>query len=198
MTTPTDIITTARALYNDVDSVLYRKEDTELLRYVNEGMREISSLQPALFMSIGDITCAVGAVEQAVTFADAQALVDVLCIHGGSALIPFDMETMNAFRPGWRTDTAAPAVQWARKEGDPLRFFIYPKAPATAQALDVMYIRNPTALALTDTISEIPAGYTPALTDYVVYRAESTDDEHSNSGRAAAHYQMFIAKLKGA
>lgn len=196
MTTPADIITTVRALYND-SVATYRKSDTELLGYVNEGMREISSLNPPLFTTIGDMVCTAGAVEQAVTFTDAQALISVLCIHGGAALTPFEVGAMNAFNPTWRTDTAGDAKQWGRLPGDPLRFFIYPKAPATVQTLDVQYIRNPTVLLIGDTITEIPSGFMPALADFVVYRAESVDDEHANSGRATAHYQMFVAKVKG-
>ena len=84
MTTPADIIVTARNIYNDADPVLYRKQDTELLGYINDGILEISALQPAIFTAIGDLTCATGEVEQTITFADAQALVDVPCIHGGS------------------------------------------------------------------------------------------------------------------
>ena len=108
-----------------------------------------------------------------------------------------DMATMDAFNPGWRTDTAGPAQQWSRLEGDPLRFFIWPKAPAAAQTLDVKYVRNPIVLALTEPITEVPAAYMPALADYVIYRAESADDEHTLSGRAAAHRDAFYAKAKG-
>jgi hypothetical protein len=160
-------------------------------------LREISSLQPTLFTTIGDLICTVGEVEQTVTFSDAQTLVTVLCIHGGNALTPFDIDTMNAFNPGWRADTAGDAVQWGRLAGDPLRFYIYPKAPATAQTLDIQYIRNPTVLILTDQITEIPVGYMPALASYVVWKAEIADDEHSNSGRAAAMYQHFLSVIKG-
>lgn len=198
MTTPADIIVTARAIYNDSDSVLYRKGDPELLGYFNDGMREISALQPTTFSTVGDLLCAPGECEQAVTLLEAQALISVLCIHGGAAVTPFDMPSMDAFRPGWRTDTAGPAQQWSRNAADPLRFYIYPKAPATPQTLDVLYVRNPVVLGLTDPITEIPVGWTPALADYIIYRAESADDEHSNSGRATAHYQSFVAKIKGA
>lgn len=43
---------------------------------------------------------------------------------------------------------------------------------------------------LTDTV-ELPAGYIQPLADYVTARAESTDDEHMNSGRAASFMQLF-------
>lgn len=194
--TPQQVITTARAIYNDADSTLYRMADTTLLAYVNDGLLEISGLRPQLFYTIGDVACTAGDVEQAVTFTDAQVLVEVLCIHGGAAIHYADIKAMDLFNPGWRTDTAAAATNWMRKEGDPLRFFVYPKAPSN-QTVDILYVRNPTTLALNDTITEIPAGYQPALIDYVVYRAESSDDEHMVSQRATSHYQAFVAKVKG-
>lgn len=196
MKTPQDIITRARNVYNDADSAGYRKSDLELLDYVNDGISEVSALRPELFETVGDVQCTQGQVEQAVTFADAQVLLGVLCIHGGSAVTPFDIKAMDAFNPGWRTDPEGPCKQWQKYPGNPLRFFIHPPAPAD-QTVDVMYVRNPTVLGLSDTISEIPEGYTPALVDYVIYRAESADDEHSNSGRAANHFNSFVSKIKG-
>lgn len=196
MTTPADLITTARTLYNDADSTLYRRSDLELLGYVNDGIREVSGLRPELFNTIGDMTCVPGDVEQKLTFEDAQAIVNVLCIHGGNAITRFDLAVMDAFIPGWRAVAAGAAQQWTALPGDPLRFLIYPKALAN-QVLDIVYVRIPLTLGLADPITEVPAAYTPALVDYIVYRAESADDEHSNSGRATAHYQAFVAKIKG-
>lgn len=197
MTTPADCILTARTVYNDKDSDLYRFTDAELLVYVNEAIAEISALKPALFNTIGDLLCTPGEVEQSVAQLDAQLIIKPLCIHGGAALTPFDLATMDAFNPNWRNDTAGPAQQWSRLENDPLRFLIYPKAPAAAQTLDVQYVRNPTVLALTDPITEIPAGFIPAIPDWIIYRAESTDDEHAVSGRAASHRDAFSARIKG-
>lgn len=197
MTTPADCILTARTVYNDTDSDLYRFEDSELLVYVNEAIAEISALKPALFNTIGDMLCTPGEVEQSVAQLDAQLIIKPLCIHGGAALTPFDLATMDAFNPNWRNDTAGPAQQWSRLENDPLRFLIWPKAPAAAQTLDVQYVRNPLVLALTDPITEIPAGFIPAIASYVIWKAESTDDEHSVSGRAAAAYQHFLSVVNG-
>lgn len=196
MTTPADCIRTARTIYNDKDSDLYRFEDSDLLPHVNEAIAEISALKPALFTTIGDMICTPGEVEQSVAQLDAQLIIKPLCIHGGAALTPFDLATMDAFNPNWRNDAAGPAKQWSRLENDPLRFLIYPKAPAS-QTLDVQYIRNPLVLALTDPITEIPAGFIPAIASYVIWKAESTDDEHSVSGRAAAAYQHFLSVVNG-
>jgi hypothetical protein len=195
--TPQDIITLARYVLNDTDSGTYRQSNAELLGYVNDGVVALSNLRPEIFSAVGDVTCTPGAVEHALTFPEAQALLGVLCIHGGAALTPFDVAAMDQFNPNWRTDTAGDAKQWAKMPGDPLRFFVYPKAPVTAQVLDVRYVAVPTALAISDTIAEVPAAYQPALVDYVVFRSESKDDEHVNSGRSTAHYQAFVNAVKG-
>jgi len=197
--TPQDIITEARYILNDTNStgVGYRQGDTELLGYVNSSLVECAVLRPELFATIGDMTCVVGQCEQSISFTDVVALLEVLSIHQGAALTPFDMVAMNAYNPGWRTDTAAAARQWSRFTNDPLKFFIYPKAPVTPQVLDVRYARNPATFAIGDTITDVPAALKTALVEFVVYRAASKDDEHVNSGRANSFYQSFLSKLKG-
>jgi hypothetical protein len=197
--TPQNIIDEARYVINDTDSVGggYRQSDAELLGYVNGALKECAAIQPALFSSVGDVTCVVGQCEQGITFSDAVALLEVLCIHGGAALTPFDLNTMNAYNPGWRSDTAATARQWSRFPNDPLKFYVYPKAPATAQIVDVRYVRVPVEYSIGDTISEVPDVLRPALVEYVVYRSESKNAESVANGRAAAFYQTFLSKLKG-
>lgn len=194
--TPQDIINQARHITNDAgtSAAIYRQDDAELLSYVNEALKEAVVLRPDLFSTVGDMTCIAGQCEQSITFLDAVQLLDVLCIHGGRALTPFDRASMDLFRPGWRTDAAGEAQNWAPLQGDPLQFFIYPKAPA-AQVLDVRYVRNPGTYALGDTIGDLPATYAPALANYVVFRAESKDDEHVLSQRAAAYYAAFKANF---
>ena len=195
--TPQDIITDARYIINDTDASGYRQSNTELLEYVNAGIRECAILQPSLFSTVADHLCAISTCEQTLTFTNAAALVEVLCVKDGAALTPFDQSVMNAFNPGWRADTAGAAQQWSKFANDPLRFFIYPKAPGTPQTLSVRYVKNPTTLALTDAITELPLVYRSALIDYVVYRSESKDDEHVLSERAQAFLNSFVAKVKG-
>ena len=124
-------------------------------------------------------------------------LLDVLCIHGGRAITPMDRVAMDLFRPNWRADAPGDAQNWAPMDGDPLAFFIYPAAPP-GQVLDVRYVRTPIEVALDDVIADLPLAYQPALADYVVYRAESKDDEHVLNQRAAAHYAAFKIKLGAA
>lgn len=192
--TPQSIITLARDPLNDTDAVTPRASDTELVRAVNAGIKELSIIQPALFTRVQSFTCAAGA-EQTLNYATDIALVNVLSIHNGAGLTRFDRASMDAFKPAWRSDTQAAAQQWAPIEGSPLRFLVYP--PSTSgQVLDVESVRVPAEYALSDSITELPAAVEPALARFVIHWCESKDDEHVNSGRAAAHYSAFLALVK--
>lgn len=195
--TPQDIITSARYTLNDTDSASYRQPDAELLIYFNDGMREISSIRPDRFTVVGDHLCTPSQCEQNFSLSLAQSVTQIICIKNSTALTPFDMRTMDTFNPGWKAATPAAAEQWTAYPGDPLRFFVFPAAPATAQTLSVLYIKLPTALLIGDSITEVPVAMQNALIDYVIGRANAKDDEHSVSGLSAAWYGAFVAKIKG-
>jgi hypothetical protein len=196
--TPLGIITLARSIVNDADSAYYRTSDTDLVSYVNDGLKEASAIAPQFFQSTGDFICITNQTEQVVTFAEAQRVEKVIRIKDGRAVHEVDMDSFSRFNPDWASDPAAAVQNWCRYPGDPLRFYIYPKAPEEMQVLEVLYTRNPGTYALNDEIQEVPESIAPALADYVIYRAESKDDEHSNASRAVSHYQAFVQKLGGA
>lgn len=195
--TPQSIIALARSIYNDEDTIYLRISDDTLVSYVNDGLKEASRIAPRLFQTSGDLICTAGQTEQALPFADAQEILDVLRIKDGKSVLPMNLMDMAAFNPDWSSDAAGAAQNWTRYAGDPLRFYIYPKAPPEMQVLEVLYVRNPLVYALLDAIGDVPESVAPALADYVIYRAESRDDEHSNSGRAVSHYQAFVQKISG-
>lgn len=56
------------------------------------------------------------------------------------------------------------------------------------------FLTLPDTFALTDVLP-IDTMYMVALADYVIARAESMDDEHVGSGRAAMFYQMASGQL---
>ena len=192
--TPQEIIRIARNILLDV-GVAVRQSDAEVLDYVNDALRECSTLAPQLFYAIGDMECTPDTCEQGVSFADAQLLVEVLRLKGGRAVWPVDADTLSRFSPDWSNATPAPAVHWFRYVEEPLRFCIYPPAPA-GQVLEVRYVRNPQVLELDTVIEDVPLSMRPALVSYVVYRAEMKDDEHVLSQRAMGEYQKFVAALR--
>jgi len=194
--TPQSIINTARFVVNDRDSSGLRQSDTELLNYVNEGIKEISTLRPEYFHKTIEYACVAGKAEQAITFGDAQGIVDVIRIKNGDTITPMGFMSMSRFNPSWTKDTAGAAMNWARYAGDPLRFYIYPPAPSM-QTLELMCVVNPDQYAIGELIEELPDVLEPALADYVIYRAESKDDEHVLSARAASHRKAFMEKVTG-
>ena len=189
--TPQDVITEARYIFQDVDTDGLRQEDTELLIYVNDAIKEASKIAPNLFHQTGDLTCQSGYTEQSINANDAQAFVKVIRIKDGKAVHECDMDFLQKFNPDWNTLPAAAAYNWMKStSGDPRRFYIVPAAPSN-QVLEIIFVRNPTEYGLNDTITDLPPAAKPALANYVIARAESKDDEHVNSGRAVAHFQLF-------
>ncbi len=194
--TPQTCINTARSLINDKDSVAYRQSNDELLKYFNDGLKAASTLSPNHFKTTGDFTCTANITEQAVDFADAQELIGVIRIKDGKALHEMDMQALSQYNPDWASDTAGTPQNWAKLAGEKLRFYLYPK-PSTMQVLEVSYIRNPVEYTLNETVTDVPETWEIPLAWFVIHMAEMKDDEHSNSGRAVAAYQMFYNLITG-
>lgn len=197
MITPKNVIDSARTTVNDKDSAVYRQTDTELLRYVNEGLQEVSVLRKDLFTTTGEYSCIPGETEQALRFNELQEFLQVLRIKNGRAVHRTDLMSLSAYRPDWAADPEGPAENWMPFEGQLLRFYIYPKAPQVMQVLEIQYVRIPQTYTLLEPIVEVPDGLLPALAWYVIFKAEMKDDEHVNSGRAVAAYAVFKALLTG-
>lgn len=191
--TPREILAEARHIITDTDMSSPRQSDGELLQYLNSAIAAASVLREDLFMTTGDLQCQPGQTEQGVSFGDAKRLVGIVRIKNGRAVLPGDLGALQAFNPDWGQDAAAAALNWYPYPGDPLRFYIHPKAP-DGQILETKYIRNPSPLAESDLdteIADLPPAYKPALVHYVVGASESKDDEHVLSQRAAMHIKTF-------
>lgn len=193
--TPLSIISDVRHTTNDIRTP-YRQSDEELLAYVNEALRAAVVLRPDLFSTTDLHLCEPGKTHQRLSFARASALLDILGVENGGALRRFDQEAMDNFTPNWRTADAAVAKEWCPLAGDAVGFLLSPPPPRN-QLLRVRYVRNPKSYLLEETISDLPVTYRPAIVAYVVYRAESKDDEHVLSARAGAAFEIFKNTLKG-
>ena len=194
--TPQSCIAIARNIFNDTDVTGLRQTDAELLVYFNDGLKVCATEFPEYFQTTGDFTCTVNQTEQALTYADAQEFKSVIRIKDGKSILPMDFQAIQTFNPNWSSDAQGVAQNWAKMPDEKLRFYIYPKAPSM-QVLEVIYIRNPLVYALTDTVIDVPFTWESALADYVIYRTESKDDEHTLSGRAVANYNSFLQKITG-
>lgn len=195
------------ALYALNDAAQVRYGNTELVVYLCDGLVHLQLLRPNLFRTVGAIPNVAGTCFQTVPF-PANLLLDIYGIQSASGPIPIrysDFRALRTFRPTYALDAAGPAVNWFRYPEDTADQFrgdygIYPQAPAN-QSLVAEYSSAPLpilASAAGTTNLPCPDTYQIALQAYVIFRAESKDDEHVTSQRAQTFEQMFETLIKQA
>jgi hypothetical protein len=176
----------ARVSLNDAAKVRYT--DSELLVYLNAGLGTFALVRPDLFAQYEPALATVAnQVQQDVTDADALAIIDVYGVSGGNAITECDLETLSRSTPGWMMEAAGVPVHWMRAPGDSAKrdatkYMLYPR-PKTEITLMAQVVYAPDDITLNKNVP-VPSGYEDALAQYVVYKAESKDDEHVLSGRA--------------
>ncbi len=190
------------------DEASVRWTVAELVRYLNDGQREIALLRPDLVSKTIVFDCVAGSKQSLPV--DASALVDILgnaaTTSAKGPVTIADRTLLDAIEPGWRyAPQSVDIVHYTHDLRDPRVFYTYP--PATAQAkLDLIHtalpapIAEPTADGATfnDVTGDIgfPDIYANALADYILCRAYTKDSEYaSNATRAQAHYAAFGGAL---
>lgn len=185
-------ISIARCVLNDIEAP-YRYSDPDLIEYGNGALRALPGIKPQWLYTEGEVACVQGNALQSVSYDDAHSLVAVLRIKGGAAVLPCDKATLDAFSPSWESGTPGAAKNWMPNGDDPVRFYVYPPAPAN-QVLNVLYVRIPGPFTA-DQDTDLPETITEAVADYIVGMAESRDDEHVNDARATQFINQFAARL---
>jgi hypothetical protein len=190
--TPNEIITEVRRLIQDT-KVTYRYSDAIMLGWVNQTLKRTAVLRPDLFGVIGDIATTPNVVLQS-TPSDSLRLIQIFQVKGGDAVTEVDREVFDQTYPGWVNEAAGTPVNFMRHVRNPNKFFVYPR-PTSGVILVGEYAQVPPDYALNDTIALIPEAYFPVLIDGVVFLAESVDDEHVNSQRAALFQKNYTEAL---
>lgn len=188
-------VSIARGVLQDSDPDGYRYSDPDLVAYGNGAIRALVGIKPGLFYTESDFACTENAAKQSLSFDDAHALIDVLRINNGNAVLRADKAALDAFMPSWMTGSPGTAVNWMPNIDDPVGFYLYPPAPAN-QVLRVLYVRVPATYAMDDDTG-LPETITEAVADYMVGMAESRNDEAANSGRATQFINQFAARIGG-
>jgi len=187
-----DVITEVRRMLQD-ENTTYRYSDAVLLGFVNQALKRIAVLRPDLFAYVSTITCVQNEVIQSAP-ADSLRIIEVFSVSGGNGVIETNRESLDQAYPQWMNDTASTCTNWMRHTRNANKFFIYPKAPA-AQVLDIEYAQTPPTYDGTTTVTLLTDSYFPIVVDATVFIAESIDNEHVNSGRAALFYKSFTQAL---
>ena len=189
------------------DTTSVRWPVPELVRYLNDGQREVVLYRPDATIKSATVTCVAGA-KQALP-SDGAKLIDVIrnSASGGTnkAVRLVAREVLDAQIPNWYgLSGELDVVHFTYDPRDPKTFFVYPPALTTTR-VDITYSAFPTDISTPDDGStyvdvsgnmDLPDIYANVVIDYILYRAYSKDSEYAgNAQRAQAHYGAFANAL---
>ena len=196
-----------RAVETLQDTTSIRWPVSELVRYLNDGQREVVLYRPDSMVTNTTLTCTAGSKQSLP--ANGAKLIEVVrnAAAAGTkrAVRMVNREILDAQTPGWHSiPGTVDALHFMYDPRDPKTFYVYPPALATTQ-LDIVYAAYPADVtepadgalytAVTGSIS-LPDIYGNALLDYVLARCFMKDSEYAgNAQRAQAHYQLFATAL---
>lgn len=196
-----------RAVETLQDNTSVRWPVPELVRYLNDGQREVVLYRPDAMVTSTTHTLTVG-TKQTLP-ANGSKLIDVRRNAAASsakkAVRQVNREILDAQLPGWHALTpSVDILHFTYDPRDPKVFFVYPPATSTAQ-LEIVYSAYPTDVSepadgslYNSVVGDIslPDIYGNVLQDYVLYRAYSKDSEYAgNAARAQAYYAAFANAL---
>lgn len=156
----------------------------EVIRYANDGQRDIALYRPDAFTANTVFTCAAGS-KQALPAGATKLMSITRNGTAGRVVTPIKREMLDASIPLWHATTPAATVLHSMyDERDPLVFYVYPPA-TTAATLQMQYAKVPTDIAtpssdlLAGVSGDLSVGdlFVNALLDYVLFRAYSKEAE---------------------
>ncbi len=188
------------------DTTSIRWPVNELVRYLNDGQREIVMYRPDSMVTNATVALAAGS-KQALP-ANGAKLIEVVRNTAGNkrSVRLTNREILDAQSSNWHNLSGVTEIlHYMYDPRDPTRFYVYPPAAAAGASLEIVYAAYPTDVvepadgalytAVTGNIA-LPDIYGNVLQDYTLYRAYTKDSEYAgNAARAQAHYAAFANAL---
>lgn len=188
------------------DTTSVRWPVAELVRYLNDGQREVVLYRPDSMVTNATVTLTAGA-KQALP-SNGSKLIDVIRNSAGNkrSVRMTARNILDTQTPSWYNLTGVTEIlHYMYDPRDPKVFYVYPPAAASGASVDLVYSAYPSDItepadgavfsAVTGNIS-LPDIYANILADYIMYRAYTKDTEYAgNAARAQAHYAAFQAAL---
>ena len=178
---------------------------SELVRYLNDGQREVVLHRPDAMRTNAPVALVAGSRQSLP--ANGTKLIEVVRNTGGNrrAVRQTSREILDAQSPGWHNLTGSTEVlHFMYDVRDPTTFYVYPPA-ASGASVDLVYAAMPADIteppdgALYTAVAgnlATPDIYGNVIQDYVLYRAYTKDSEYAgNAARAQAHYTQFANAL---
>lgn len=188
------------------DNTSIRWPVNELVRYLNDGQREVVLHRPDAMRTNVALPLVAGSRQSLPP--NGTKLIEVVRNTAGSkrAVRQVNREILDAQSPGWHNLTGVDEVlHFTYDPRDPTTFYVYPPAAAAGASVDVVYAAMPTDIAepadgaLYSSVAgniSVPDIYGNVLQDYILNRAYTKDSEYAgNAARAQAHYTQFANAL---
>ena len=188
------------------DNTSVRWPVAELVRYLNDGQREVVLYRPDSMVTNATVALVAGAKQAVPT--NGSKLIDVIRNTAGTkrSVRMTVRNILDTQSPNWYNLTGVTEIlHYMYDPRDPKVFYVYPPAAASGASVEIVYSAYPTDIAepadgavysaVTGNIS-LPDIYGNVLADYILYRAYTKDSEYAgNAQRAQAHYAAFQAAL---
>jgi hypothetical protein len=195
-----------RAVETLQDPTSIRWPVNELVRYLNDGQREIALYRPDSMVTSATAPLVAGAKQTLP--AGGTKLIDVVRNTAGDkrAIRLTNREILDAQVSGWYgLPGVTEILHFMYDVRDPRTFYVYPVAAATGASVELVYAALPVDIAepadgslygAVDGNISVPDIYGNVLLDYILYRAYTKDSEYAgNAARSQAHYQLFTNAL---
>ena len=196
-TTARDLLDQASRLLSDPQYANWSA--SELLGYLNEGLRVLVPRVPSQFAAIQTLDLDEG-TKQSIPATGAALIRVGRNINAdstpGRAPRFVLKQDKDAFNPNWHYATAGATREWMYDPVDPKVFWVSPPAVAGAK-LEIEFAEYPADL-IVNSVMPVDKAYFAPLVDYVAYRALSTDAAYAaEDGRANIFYNAFLEKTGG-
>lgn len=185
-----------------IDLANIRWTRSELLSWLNDGMRQIVLIQPSASSTTVSKQLVAGTRQTLPT--GGWLLLQMYRNMGtngttpGRAIRIVSRELLDNFNPNWHTATAAAEVRnYIYDIQDQTVFYVYPPNTGT-QYVELNYSAQPTDLTSETDVIPIFDIFQSALVDYILYRACSKDAEYAPGLQLAQGYlATFVAAVSG-
>lgn len=185
-----------------IDLTNIRWTRAELLSWLNDGLRQIVTIQPSASSTTVSKQLVAGTRQSIPT--DGWLLLSVYRNLGTNGTTPgriirlISREILDSFNPYWNTDTATAEVRnYIYTDQDQTAFYVYPPNTGT-QYIELNYSSQPADLTLETQPIPIFDVFQSALVDYILYRACSKDAEYAPGVALSQSYMAtFVAAVQG-
>lgn len=196
--TPQSIINRAKTTLLDETNV--RWTDDELLKYLNDGQREIVMFKPSSFTKNESVQLEAGSKQAIPTggieFVEAVRNMGTTGDTPGRAITPARRRDLDVTRPDWHGDgnQDVEVKHTLYDSRNPKNYYVTPPNSGNGY-IEILYSASPDEVVLADSDITLDDIYQTPLFYYTLFRAHSKETESASPDRAASYYKLFAQAI---